>query len=52
MRAILSAVSALPCQLEDFWPVANPGLHPLLHGDDDGVGLVVGAVLGALLGGT
>lgn len=42
----------LPCQLEDFGPVVNPGLHPLFHGDDDGVGLVVCAVLGALLGGT
>lgn len=44
--------SPLPRQLEDFRPVVHPGLHSLLHGDDDRVGLVVGAVLGALLGGT
>ena len=48
----MQSVPSLPCQLEDFGPVANPGLHSLLHGDDDGVGLVVGTVLGALLGGT
>ena len=47
----LNELAPLPCELEYFWPVADPGLHPLLHGDDDGVGLVVGAVLGALLGG-
>ena len=47
----LNELAPLPCELEYFWPVADPGLHPLLHGDDDGVGFVVGAVLGALLGG-
>ena len=47
----LNELVNLPCELKYFGPVADPGLHPLLHSDDDGVGFVVGAVLGALLGG-
>jgi hypothetical protein len=38
-----------PDQLKELWPIALPLLHPLLHGDYDGVGLVIRAVLGTLL---
>jgi hypothetical protein len=39
----------LPDELKDLWLVGDPDFHPLLHGDDDGVGLVVGPVFSALL---
>ena len=42
----------LPDQIEHLRPLLLPFLHSLLHGDDDGVGLVVRAVLGTLLGGS
>ena len=39
----------LPDQIKDLGLLLLPVLHPLLHGDDDGVGLVIRSVLGAFL---
>ena len=40
-----------PNEIEHLGPLSLSLLHALLHGDDDGVGLVISAVLGALLRG-
>ena len=41
-----------PDEFEDFRLVPLPDLHPVLHGHDDILGLVLSSVLGALLSGT
>lgn len=42
------SVSTLPDELEYFRLVPLPLLHPLFHGCDDGVGLILGSVFGRL----
>lgn len=48
---LFSHVEHLQDDLEDLWTVLLPDLHPLLHGHDDILGLVLSSVLGALLHG-
>lgn len=46
---LLGHVEHLLDDFEDLWAVLLPDLHPLLHGHDDVLGLVLSSVFGAFL---